>query len=262
MPQDSLITSQYHEESFFSETPYFHTEVSGEVQGVGGDPMPYTIANDNLLTALLLGCCILTVVAVAFLRDFFARLGKNIFRIQYGTTEVNETSGELWMQLCLMLQCCLLLSIFYFLYIHDGADDVFIFEPYQIIGLFTLVLFCFFLIKFALYGIVGWVFFDVKKNEQWIKDFLFLISLEGTLLFPQVMLLSFFNLSVSKAAFVVGITLIFVKISSFYRIYLIFFQKNRAYLKYILYLCALEAVPIMVLWGILELMSQYLKVNF
>ena len=260
MPQDSLITNN--QESFFPETPYFHTEVSGEQQGVGGDPMPYTIAGDHLVTALLLGCFILTVVAVGYLRDFFVRRVKSIFRIQYGgTTEISETSGELWTQFLLVLQTCLILSLLYFLYSCASVSEMFTLVPYQLIGIYTLVFMAYFVLKFSLYGAVGWVFFDVKKNEQWMKEFLFLVSFEGVLLFPQAMLLSYLDLPVSKAAIFVGITLIFVKLCSFYRIYIIFFRKNGSYLKIILYLCALEIAPLLNLWGILTLISQSLKVN-
>ena len=254
---------QYYRESFFSENPYFHPEISGGRQGVAGDPVPYTVAGDNLITALLLGCFVLTVVAVARLKDFIGRQTHNFFRVQHGnTTEITETSSELWVQFFLVVQTCLLGSLFYFLYTCMDAHDAFLFEQPVIIGIFAAIFLAYFLLKFVLYGSVGWVFFDEKKNEQWGKSFLFLVSFQGLLMFPLVLLLVYFDISIESALIYVIAVVILVKLLAFYRIYIIFFRKNGAYLKIILYLCALEIVPLLALWGILGLTSQYLKVNF
>ena len=262
MQQDSTIVN-YESNSVFSESPYFHTEVSGDSQGVAGDPVPYAIANDNLVTALLLFCFVLTVVAVARLKDFIVRQTRNFFRIQRGnTTEITETSGELLMQLFLIVQTCLLFSLFYFLYTNLDSNEARLLSQELIIALYTAIFIAYFLLKMMLYSCVGWVFFDEKKNGQWTKSYLLLSSFEGLLLFPLVLLLSYFNLSMESAVIYVAIVVIFIKILSFFRSYLIFFNKKGAYLKIILYLCALEIVPLAALWGILELTSLYLKVNF
>lgn len=254
---------QYYRESFFSETPYFHPEVSGGRQGVAGDPVPYTVASDNLFTALLLGCFVLTVVAVARLKEFIVRQTRSFFRVQRGTTtEFTETSNEFLVQIFLVVQTCLLASLFYFLYTCMNAHDAFILEQPVIIGIFAAIFLVFFLLKYVMYESVGWVFFDVKKNVQWAKSYLLLISFLGLLLFPLVLLHAYFDLSTESAAIYVITVIIFVKLLAFYRTYIIFFNEKGSYLKYILYLCALEIVPLFALWGILTLTSQYLKVNF
>lgn len=253
---------QYYRESFFSENPYFHPEISGGRQGVAGDPVPYTIAGDNLVTALLLGCFVLTVIAVARLKDFIVRQMRNFFRIQYGkVTEVTETSSELWVQFFLVVQTCLLFALSYFLYTNTDAHEAFLFDQYVIIAIYAAVILIYFLLKIVLYGSVGWVFFDPKKNGQWTQFFLFLVSFEGLLIFPLVLLLSYFELSMESAVIYAIVVVVLVKLLSFYRTYVIFFNKKGAYLKIILYLCALEIVPMIDLWGILTLISQSLKVN-
>ena len=45
---------QYYRESFFSEDSLFHPELPGGSFGVGGDPTPYSIHNDNVITSILL----------------------------------------------------------------------------------------------------------------------------------------------------------------------------------------------------------------
>ena len=102
----------------------------------------------------------------------------------------------------------------------------------------------------------------IKMPVQCLKAYLFLLSCEGVLLFPVVMLLSYFDLSLQVAVIYTIIVLVLVKILSFYKSYLIFFKRNGLFLQIILYFCALEVVPLSALWGGLVLISHYLKINF
>ena len=254
---------QYYRESFFSKDSLFHPELSGGRLGVAGDPIPYSIAGDNALTALLLACFVLAAFALATARDFIIRQAKSIFYVQHAnTTEITETAGELWMQLLLMAQTCLLFSIVVFSYTRTYVSDTFVIEQYQLIGLYTAVTAAYFLLKMLLYWGVGKVFFESKKIEQWTKAFMFMVAAEGILLFPVVMLLAYFDLSIQHAAIYVGIVITFIKILSFFKTILIFFRKNGVFLQIILYLCALEIVPLALLLGCMGLINNILKVNF
>ena len=254
---------QYYRESFFSKDSLFHPELSGGRLGVAGDPVPYTVAGDNLVTGLLLGCFVLAMVALAKSRDFIVRQAKNFFHVQRGTTtEITETSAEIWVQLGLVLQTCLLFAIIYFFYVRTFVTDTFTIEQYQIIGLFTAVIVGYCLVKAALYWMVDSVFFDSKAHDQWMKSYLFMLSTEGVLVFPVVMLLAYFDLSIQNAVIYVAIMVTFVKILTFYKLFIIFFREKSRFLQNILYLCALEIVPLLLLWGVLVLIGNMLKVNF
>ena len=188
---------QYYRESFFSKDSLFHPELTGGRLGVAGDPVPYSIASDNLITGLLLGCFILALLALAKSREFIIRQAKNFFYVQRAnTTEITETSGELWVQLFLVVQTCLLFSIIFFSWQRTGVTDTFVLDQYQVICIYTSVIAGYFILKMILYWGVGRVFFESKKIEQWSKSFLFLIAGEGLLLFPLVMLLSYFDISI------------------------------------------------------------------
>ena len=95
-----------------------------------------------------------------------------------------------------------------------------------------------------------------------MKAFLFTVAAEGVLLFPVVMLIAYFELSIQRAAIYVGIVVLFIKILAFFKTILIFFRKNGVFLQIILYLCALEIVPLAILLGSLGLINNFLKVNF
>ncbi len=254
---------KYYRESFFSKDSLFHPELRGGRLGVAGDPVPYTVAGDNFITSLLLLCFVLACVAYSKSRHFVARQAKSFFREKReGTTEVTETSSEIRFQFFLVVQTCLLIAIGYFIYSKVSISDTFVIEQYQVISIYAGVIAGYVLLKALLYSIVGWTFFDRKKNGQWLKAYLFLVSSEGVLLFPGVMLLSYFRLSVQIAMIYALIVFGLVKMLSFYKSYLIFFRRNGMILQIFLYFCALEVVPLFSLWGGLVLIGHCLNINF
>lgn len=254
---------QYYKQSFFSGDSLFHPELSGGRLGVAGDPVPYTISGDNLITSILLGCFMLGTVAFSVSRNFFIRQAKTFFYpVRRGVTAITETAYELRFQLFLALQTCLLASIIFFFYLRSQSDDTFILEQYQIIGIFTGIFAAGATVRAAAYTFVDWVFFDMKKNEQWMKAFLFILSSEGVLLFPDVLLLAFFHLSVHSVVIYALIIVGLCKALTFYKTKLIFFGGKDKILQNILYFCALELMPTLALWGVLSMTGNYLKVNF
>lgn len=253
---------QYYRETFLANKPYFNTEAYGGRQGVAGDPVPYTLAGDNLLTGILVGSFILSVITLTRLQEFIVRQVKTFFRVQREATAMTETSSELWGQLYLVLQTCLLFGILSFLYTRTVVSDTFIVSQPLIITYYTIAFFTYFLLKGILYWGISLVFFDMKKNEQWIKFMIFIISVEGILLFPLVLLLAYFDVNIQNAVIYVAVVVFLAKLLSFYRTFVIFFEKKALYLQFFLYLCALEITPLMLLGGSLMLMSHYLKVIF
>jgi hypothetical protein len=254
---------QYYKESFFSKDSLFHPELTGGRLGVAGDPVPYTIAGDNFFTSLLLGCFILAMVACSQSRRFIGRQAKNFFFVSHDNfTTITETSNELRFQIFLVLQTCLLLAFGFFFYTRAFVGDTFVLEPYEIIGIYSGIIAVYFAFKFLAYWFTNWVFFDKKRNEQWLKSLLFIISMEGVAIFPIVLLQTYFNLSMRGAIVYAAIIMIFVKILTFYKTYIIFFRQKGSFLQNILYFCGLEIVPLLTTWGILVTVNSYLEINF
>lgn len=106
---------QYYKESFFSKDSLFHPELDGGRVGVPGDPVPYAVANDYLITSILLGCFILATIALSKSKPFIVRQAKSFFYVPRGeTTSLTETAGEIRSQFFFVLQTCLLLSLILF----------------------------------------------------------------------------------------------------------------------------------------------------
>lgn len=253
----------YYSHSLVQPDSIYRPEYAVIRQGVAGDPVPYSIAGDNLISSVLLACFVFALIAIAKSGNFIRRQFKNFFYTQReGTTEITETSGELRFQLFLVLQTCLLLSLVFFFYKGSYVGSAFTVPQYATIGIYTAIFIAYFGVKAMLYAGVNWVFFDKKKNEQWNKCMLFLPSIEGIALFPVVMLSVYFNLSLQTTIIYTAAVVILVKLLAFYKSYLIFFRKTDVVVQSFLYFCALEIMPLGSLWGVLVLTDNYFKINF
>lgn len=255
---------QYYRENFFSADSMYHPEINGGQYGMAGDPVPYTVRNDNVISTLLIACFVLSVVAIAKSGKYLLYQTKNFFRtVNLESNYLNETSVEVHFQLVFLLQECLLLSVLQYFYTQEYISSTFILSSqYLLIAIYFGVVVGYHLLHAVVYTMVNAVFFDLKKNIQWMQDSMYLSSLLGLLIFPAVMLLVYFNVSLLNTFVYFIVSLIFVKILAFYKCYIIFFRQKGGFLHLFLYFCALEMVPLLALFGILVLIGNYLKINF
>jgi len=255
---------QYYREGFFSEDSLFHPELPGGRYGTAGDPVPYSVRGDNVITSLLLLGFMLAVIAFSSVRHFVVRqINSYIFPGRAEATDMTETAGELRFQLFLVGLSALFLSILFYFYTISFIGDTFLLEQqYLLILIFFLVAAVYYLMKAGLYALVNNVFFDSKRNEQWLKSYLFITSVESVVMFPLVLLQAYFSMPFVSAVTYFVIALIFVKLLTIYKCYYIFFRRNVVILQIILYFCALEIVPLLILWGVLDLTAKSLIINY
>ena len=255
---------QYYREGFFSKDTLFHPELPGGRYGEAGDPIPYSARNDSIITGLLLVSFVMAVVSFANARDFLLRQAKNFFFLPHeGTTVVSETANELRFQSFQVLLTSLLAALlFYFYTLNTYGDTFMLSSPYYLIVIYMAAVVAYFLLKAALYTLVNITFFDGKRNVQWMKSGLFIVSVEGGLLYPAVLLQAYFDWEQQNVLIYFVIVLIIVKILTIYKSYIIFFRQNVFKLQIILYFCTLEIIPLIALWGMLEITANILKINF
>ncbi len=262
-PREISLSGCYEENIFFTDS-LFRPEITAGGLGVAGDPVPYTVRDDNMITSLLLACIIMVIIALSNSRRFIVRQIKDFIYVPRSeSSSITETSSEVRFQLFLVLQTCLLLAVFqYFDTLHYVGETFILSSQYHLIAIFFGMFVGFHLLRCLLYSFVNSVFFSWRQNIQWLKSLLFISSSEGILLLPVVLLQVYFNLSIHNVIIYFIIVLVFVKILTFYKCYFIFFRRKTAFLQIILYFCALEAVPIAALWGALVLTGNYLEINF
>lgn len=262
MPDVQL--QQYDWRGYFADDSLSLTEVPGKSFGVAGDPMPYNLQSDDVITSLLFCCFILAVYAFSSVRGFLARQAKHLFYTSHEEqAEMTETAGEVHFQLLLVLLTSLFIALLYYLYTLQVHGETFILDsPYQLIAIYLGIVLGYFLMKLLLYSVVNRTFFDSKRNKHYMAVLLFLITIEGVLFFPAVLVQGYMHLSVQNVETYVTIVLIFVKSLTLYKCYTIFFRQNVVRLQIFLYLCALEIIPLFMLLGVLGLTATSLKINY
>lgn len=255
---------QFYQETYFAKDTLLHPEVGNVNYGVAGDPVPDVVRNDNLMTGLLLLCFLLTLVVYSRFRTYIARQYRDLIRIPHSEDDVlTETPGELRVKMLLMLQTCLIVSIvMYFGTIVYVSDCFIIDSDYQLVLIFMAMLIVYVLLKVMLYMAVDNVFFGSKKNKQFLRAKMLVSASQGVLLFPVVLLLVYFNLSLTKVLYFFVFVVALGKILAFYKAYVIFFRQNGGFLQNILYFCALEIVPLAVLVTAWAAAVDFLKINF
>lgn len=254
---------QYYRENFFSNDSLLHPELRGGLTGVSGIPVPYTVKADDMLTSLLIGCFIIALLAFSKSRRFIARQVKSFVHEPSAlVTEVTETTNEFRFQFFLVLQTCLLSSVLSFLYTRDTVGDVFMLPSlYHLMLIFFAVYVGYFVLKELIYGAVNGIFFGKSVTSRWFRMHIFVVSAEGVALFPLVMFQAYFDLPLQNAVIYVGLVIILVRILLAYKAYVMIFKQKSLVLQIILYLCALELMPLLTLWGVLVMIVDCLKIN-
>ena len=210
---------------------------------------PYNPGSDQLVSGSLFLGILLAIPAFAISRGFVERQAKNFFYTENTrTTTVPDTTVELRNQVLLVAFTCLVLSLAYYCYALFWGDNQYdVASNHQLAGIYAAAFVGYFLIKAA---------------EQWNKSLLFLTAMEGIAATPAVLLFVFGNLSLSACLIIVVIVAILTKLCTFYKCYLIFFQRFGAFLQIFLYFCALELIPMVGLVELLETLNNNLKINF
>ena len=253
----------YYRENFFSNDSLYHPELDGGRYGVAGDPVPETLSNDSLISGLLILCFLLMTLAFSRISGFFGRQIKDFFYLQKGEHSVEETGDEINFQIIFSIITCFTCSLLYYLYVLTMVDNTFVFSTeHLLLGVIFLVMAAYFLLKFLLYTIVNNVMFDGSRNKKFLTSLIFLISMEGVLLFPVLLLCTYFQFPIHNAAIYTFLVVFFFKILIFYKTYVIFFAQKALYVQIFLYFCALEMVPLLSLWGGLAVIVNHLRVIF
>lgn len=255
---------QYYQETFFSGDSLLHPEVSGHGYGQVGEPMPYLLRHDNVVTSLLLICLVAMLFAFAHNRRFAAQQLKGLFfRPNASDSYLTETPGERRVKLLMTIQTCLLLSLGVYLYSKEYVASTYVLQSdYQLIIIFFAMLLAYLMLKDCAYTIVNGVFFDGKRNGQFLSAIRLVSALQGVLVYPVVLLLVYFGISLQTVIYYFAGVVILGKILAFYKSYIIFFRQNEGFLQIILYFCALEIVPLGALVGAWLMVVNLLKVNF
>lgn len=222
------------------------------IPGAEGEILPYALSHDYIVTCILALCFILlcyvlskgSVLIIHQLKEFFSERERNNMFV--------ETGSEFRYQAFLIFHACIMLSILVYDLQLQHVFPQYIHPSWEIIGYGILTAVIYYCIKFFLYELVNWVFFEKQKADRWNEINFLVISLQGLLFFPLACL-SIYSLPNSQFIFFpVLFVIVLAKILLFYKSFSIFFNNFRGLCYNILYFCTLETIPLLILWKVVR----------
>ena len=232
--------------------------------GFEGTPISYSPRTDDAIALTLLACFFLSSIALARGKKFLSQQVKD-FVLHRERTSIfdSSTAADVRYLLVLVLQTCVLSGITFLNYFHDTCpalmDHV---SSLLLLGIYVGFCLAYFLLKWLLYMFLGWTFFDKNKTNIWLESYSALIYYVGFALFPFVLFLVYFDLSLTNLVIIGSIILIFTKILMFYKWKKLFFHQFSGLFLLILYFCALEIVPCLLLYQGMIQMNNILLIKF
>ena len=232
--------------------------------GFEGTPISYSPRTDDAIALTLLVCFFLSSIALARGKKFLSQQVKD-FVLHRERTSIfdSSTAADVRYLLVLVLQTCVLSGITFLNYFPDTCpalmDHV---SSLLLLGIYVGFCLAYFLLKWLLYMFLGWTFFDKNKTNIWLESYSALIYYVGFALFPFVLFLVYFDLSLTNLVIIGSIILIFTKILMFYKWIKLFFHQFSGLFLLILYFCALEIVPCLLLYQGMIQMNNILLIKF
>lgn len=255
------LNDTIYRESYLKGSPFFHEEIPVSKLGVSGDPIPYSIASDDLITMVLILCILVSMVMIARSWRLIRFQNKNIFRTpRDNSIEMRETADETRYQIYFYLQSATLLGLLVYSTLSTYGNG-FTLDNYIVLGIYCATFATYYILKEILFVIVHSVFFKKEQRKLDNLSRLYIMTVQGTAMLPLVMLHIYFRLSIEITIKLLLLILLVLCLLHFWKVYKIFFSKKNAVMQFFLYLCTLEGVPLALLTGITFAVSICLTRN-
>lgn len=235
------------------------THLSADAYGMRGEPLPYQLRSDWMVTGVLFLCFIMVSYVLSHGKEHLIEKFKNFFSTKERVNLFDTaTASDMSHTLFLIFQTCLLLGFCTFDYFFDHYNSLFTYVPHQVVLVtFITIYVVYFALKWLTYTIVNIILFNKTKSKLWNEAYFNVVIWAGLLLIIPVLLIVFFNLS-SKLTFVfVSVIVIISKFLLLYKCFTNFFNRIRNSFHFILYFCALEIFPDLIFWKGIMLWDNY-----
>ncbi|MDE7378896.1 MAG: DUF4271 domain-containing protein [Paraprevotella sp.] len=231
------------------------SELEDDRLGVWGESLAYDPQRDDGVVLLLLVCLLGICVVGASGKSFFLRLFKGFFNISrtHDSSPSVKTGRDVRCLFFLTIQSACLYGLLYS-YCSGALFSVSV--PVLLLGINIAISLLFQCFKLLAYSFVNGIFYDKWKHEEWKNAYLFVVSMEGVVLYPLAFSTVFYALSVQNVVWGFVILHILMRILLFYKSFAIFFRDFHGLLHLFVYFCALEIVPICVFVRILAYVNE------
>lgn len=126
-------------------------------------------------------------------------------------------------------------------------------SSYWMFGLFFAFALLLIVCKAIVYSMVNWVFFNKEYNRKWFSSYIMLYALAAFILYPVMLMKVFFSMDTQIVIGCLLSVVILIKTLTLYKLISNFKAKNYGRLLFFLYFCAVEIVPTIVMWHIIDI---------
>ena len=216
--------------------------------GLAAHPHSYALHNDVMVTSALLLCAFGMIYCAVSAKGFFVSRLKDFFHVrQRENLFAEHADGEMRGHWLLVVFISIELGVLYFV---CGENAGFIEEKYPRVLLALCVGYCAlgYIVKYCLAEWVNRTFFNAKSAELWAESYRLLAFLFSLMLLPVTFFTVYNGCDYEITRKCVIFLLALTELLLFYRSYRIFFGNLTGLLHLFLYLCALEIMPLFILW--------------
>ena len=229
-----------------------------------GGAVTYNLLTDNTMQLLF----VLNIVGMAYVflmnGSSIAERAKSIFYYGKQSNPFNDrTHITKICNMLLYLQTIFYCSIVAFAYMQYSTPFIVGATPHIVFAAFFLLFTIALLLKRVIYDACNLTLFSGTVAQEWRHSYFFTIKLIGFLLLPLVVCVIFVR-DFSKLYYTIYLIfamLIYIAVVISTAIKIIF-KKKCNYLDIFLYLCALELLPMAILWRTLHLTNAFLIIKF
>lgn len=211
----------------------------------------------------MLGAFILLVIAFLIRQVPLKGRLSAFFALTTGNELTDFENNNLeWVHGLFALTTSILGGILYYRYAQEHWNlQLISLQTWQLMAIYSGIIFIILILKQRAIAIINSIFFDDEQRVPWRRDYALIFSLESILLFLLILLVIFFNLTFEKIINGLILLLLFVKILVLTKDFTYFFRKIYGVLHLFMYFCALEAAPLLVLWAMLDRLTNYMITN-
>ena len=233
------------------------------MEGMTGEPLPYLLRSDGMIAGMMFLCLVVVSFVLSKEKKYLYHQLKSLMSSRERASMFDDaTVADVRSIIVLLLNTCVLLGLCTYFYLSESFPDLFltVSRGYLLLG-FVGLLVVFLLVKYLVYKSINWVFFQKARNMIWLNTYLNVMIWLGLLLFPIVLLIVYFNMSLQTSFYLIGTIIIFAKIVLFCKCFSNFFGKVYGLVHLFLYFCALEILPDLIAWKGIEIVSNNLILN-
>ena len=226
-------------------------------------PAPYNIATDNVIMLLF----IMNIIGIAYVilmnGTSIVERTKELLYYRHNSTPFNDRTHITKICNTLMYaQTTFYLAIIAMCEMREYTTPGIEQSPLVFLGVYAAAFLLFFLLKRVAYGMVNSILYTRKEAQEWNNLYSFTIKLLGFALAPAAMAVMFIpSLSLNYVNFYIiltGCAYVYTITSGLIKI---IFTKKRSCLEIFLYLCALEFLPIAMVWKSLLQVSGLITIK-